>query len=112
MKISVKSFSLGVAICCEAASQELRRMRERHSQNRWLSARQLAVFLESVEAQEALLAQRWIDRENQSVRGLVGVGSAAASVGSSSEVSPADPTSETEGSLASADKPPTIYGKF
>ena len=93
------------------ASQELRRMRERHSQNRWLSARQLAVFLESVEAQEALLVQRWIDRENQSVRELVGLGLVAPSVGSSSGVSPG-PTSETEGSLTSADKPPTIYGEF
>ena len=94
------------------ASQELRRMRERHSQNRWLSARQLAVFLESVEAQEALLVQRWIDRENQSVRELVGVGPAAASVGSSSGVSPADSTTEMEGSLISPGEPPTIYGKF
>ena len=94
------------------ASQELRRMRERHSQNRWLSARQLAVFLESVEAQEALLVQRWIDRENQSVRELVGIGSAAPSVGSSRGVSPANPIKETEGSLTSAENPPTIYGKF
>ena len=86
-------------------------MRERHSQNRWLSARQLAVFLESVEAQEALLVQRWIDRENQSVRELVGLVLVAPSVGSSSGVSPG-PTSETEGSLTSADKPPTIYGEF
>jgi transposase InsO family protein len=94
------------------ASQELRRMREKHSQHRWLSARQLAVFLESVEAQEALLTQRWIDRENQSVRELVGVGSTAASAGSFEGVSRADPTSETEGLLTNGDRPAKIYGDF
>jgi putative transposase len=94
------------------ASQELRKMRERHSQHRWLSARQLAVFLESIEAQEALLAQRWIDRENQSVRELVVVGSTAAGARSSERVSQADPMKETQGLLTTGDMPAKIYRSF
>jgi transposase InsO family protein len=63
------------------ASKEVRRRRQLHSQERFtLTARKLADFLGSAEAEEKCLIQRLRDRENKSIRhdGLVVVSSAAA----------------------------------
>ena len=94
------------------ASQQVRRMREQHSQHRWLSARQLAVFLESVEAEEALLVQRWIDRENQSVREAAGYRSAVTSTKAPSRISREEPSDNVESALADREQPATLYGTF
>ena len=51
------------------ASEELRRTRSCHSQQFHVTATKLAMFLESVEAHEALLQQRLADAESVSVRG-------------------------------------------
>jgi hypothetical protein len=50
------------------ASEELRRMRQCHSQQLSITATKLANFLESVEAQEALLLQRLTDAESRRLR--------------------------------------------
>jgi len=51
------------------ASEELRRTRSCHSQQVHVTATKLAMFLESVEAHEALLQQRLADTESVSMRG-------------------------------------------
>ncbi len=94
------------------ASQQVRRMREQHSQQRWLSARQLAVFLESVEAEEALLVQRWIDRENESVREAAGYRSAVTSPNAPSRISREEPSDKVASGLADRVQPATLYGSF
>jgi hypothetical protein len=50
------------------ASEELRRMRQCHSQQLSITATKLANFLESVEAQETLLLQRLTDAESRRLR--------------------------------------------
>jgi putative transposase len=50
------------------ASQELRRLRQSHSQYFIVTAAKLAEFLESVEAEEALLEQRLTDTESRYLR--------------------------------------------
>lgn len=50
------------------ASQELRRMRQCHSEQLSITATKLANFLESVEAQELLLQQRLTDAESRRLR--------------------------------------------
>jgi transposase InsO family protein len=50
------------------ASQELRRMRQCHSEQLSVTATRLANFLESVEAQELLLQQRLTDAESRRLR--------------------------------------------
>ena len=50
------------------ASQELRRMRQCHSEQLSVTATRLANFLESVEAQEILLQQRLTDAESRRLR--------------------------------------------
>jgi putative transposase len=49
------------------ASEELRRMRQCHSEQLSITATRLANFLESVEAQEVLLQQRLTDAESRRV---------------------------------------------
>jgi hypothetical protein len=51
----------------KVATEELRRRRRLHSQQFNVTAKKLAEFLESVEAEEQLLAQRLRDREMQHV---------------------------------------------
>jgi len=94
------------------ASEELRRVRERHSRQRSLSARQLAVFLESVEAQEALLVQRWFDRENQSVRDLLDAESIVRDGQQGSSARLAEPVSKADSGPAEIGGATTIYGSF
>ena len=50
------------------ASQELRRIRQGHSKEFKVTAAKLAEFLESVEAEEALLEQRLRDTESRHLR--------------------------------------------
>jgi putative transposase len=51
------------------ASKEVRRRRQLHSQERFtLTARKLADFLGSAEAEEECLVQRLRDRESKSIR--------------------------------------------
>jgi transposase InsO family protein len=50
------------------ATEELRQRRRKHSANFTVTARRLAEFLESVEAEEILLTQRLRDRESRMIR--------------------------------------------
>jgi putative transposase len=50
------------------ATAELRRRRQNHSADFHITARRLAEFLQSVEAEEALLTQRLRDRESRALR--------------------------------------------
>ena len=77
-----------------------------------VSARQLAVFLESVEAEEALLVQRWIDRENESVREAAGYRSAVSSTKAPRRISREEPSDNVEPALADREQPATLYGSF
>jgi putative transposase len=52
------------------ASKELHRRRQRHSQGIVITARKLADFLQSVEADELLMTQRLRDQEAQATRGV------------------------------------------
>src|SRR5439155_964875 len=51
----------------QLASAELRRRQQRHGQHLRITARQLADFLGSLEAEEAVLEQRLRDSESRSV---------------------------------------------
>ena len=55
------------------ATHELRRRQQRHSQGLEITAKKLAGFLQSVEADEVLLAQRLRDREAQATRSFQSV---------------------------------------
>ena len=56
------------------ATEELRRRHQNHSASFTVTARRLAEFLQSVEAEETLLAQRVRDRESRDIRfGIVAV---------------------------------------
>ena len=52
------------------ASEELRRMRQCHSEQLSITATRLANFLESVEAQELLLQQRLTDAESRRLQAM------------------------------------------
>lgn len=55
------------------ASNELRRRQQSHSQGLVITAKKLAGFLQSVEADELLMAQRLRDREAQAARNSLSV---------------------------------------
>jgi putative transposase len=55
------------------ASNELRRRQQSHSQGLVITAKKLAGFLQSVEADELLMAQRLRDREAQATRNCLSV---------------------------------------
>jgi hypothetical protein len=55
------------------ASNELRRRQQSHSQGLVITAKKLAGFLQSVEADELLMAQRLRDREAQAARNSLNV---------------------------------------
>ena len=50
------------------ATEELRQRHRKHSASFTVTARRLAEFLESVEAEEILLTQRLRDRESRAIR--------------------------------------------
>lgn len=62
------------------ATEELRARRREHSRRFTVSAKQLAAFLQSVEAEEALLMQRLRDREARSVLTVIEGGKAASGI--------------------------------
>ena len=62
------------------ASKELRALKSSHSQQFTVSAKKLADFLESVEAEEAMLMQRLCDAEGRKVLEKINGGSPAAHV--------------------------------
>ena len=55
------------------ASNELRKRQQRHSQALVITAKRLAGFLQSVEADELLMAQRLRDQEAQTARNSLSV---------------------------------------
>jgi len=55
------------------ASNELRKRQQRHSQGLVITAKRLAGFLQSVEADELLMAQRLCDQEAQTARNALSV---------------------------------------
>jgi putative transposase len=94
------------------ASKEARRRSQLHSRERFtLTARKLADFLESAEAEEKCLLQRLRDRENGSVRqndpSLIP--GRAAEQGASPE---SEPESATLISVPTQTKATIIYGDF
>jgi putative transposase len=89
------------------ASGELRRRQQRHGQGLALTAKRLAGFLHSVEADELLMAQRLRDQEAQATRGAPDA------------VAPAPVLSEPRGLVEVEDLVPReraaaneIYGEF
>lgn len=87
------------------ATEEIRKRHRLHSARRLnFNAKMLAVFLESVEAQEALLVQRACDRENAAVRSGTG------STGSHQDV-PGETATHFESAIPQADVV-EIYGEF
>lgn len=95
------------------ASKEIRRRRQLHSQERYtLTARKLADFLESAEAEEKCLVQRLRERESKSIRcdGPVRVPSGALCEEETKEAPPGDttlPRSASHQAEATA-----VYGDF
>jgi hypothetical protein len=94
------------------ASKELRRRARLHSQERFsLTARKLADFLDSAEAEEKCLLQRLRDRESASLRQN---GLASLSLIEGDEESVAKPRSKT--TMLQMPSPPvratSVYGDF
>jgi putative transposase len=85
------------------ASQQLRRSRQRHSQEFKVTATRLAEFLQSVEAEERLLDQRMADIESQPVR--------AASCGPSPGTIPSRSVQEIPKPVAARSQP-HLYGEM
>jgi hypothetical protein len=87
------------------ATEEIRKRHRLHSARRLnFNAKTLAIFLESVEAQEVLLAQRACDRESAAVRS--GTGS-----NGSPHDAPDDTATHFENAISQADVV-EIYGEF
>jgi putative transposase len=71
------------------ATTELHRRYHNHSVGFAITARRLAEFLQSVEAEETLLTQRLRDRENRTIRmGITGAENSAAVVGQAAPARP------------------------
>jgi putative transposase len=88
------------------ATSELRRRQEQHTGQRMtVNAKMLATFLESIEAEEALLMQRLCDRESTAMRAELSPRQLTA------EPSSAQPNSEASGPEVK-EAPSEIYGKF
>ena len=89
------------------ATKELHKQRQQHSNQRFnLNAKTLAVFLESVEGQEALLLQRLRDRETVGMR----EGYCASAPGCAEQES--IPAADKNDGPSAADVPPEVYGEF
>jgi len=87
------------------ATEEIRKQHRLHSARRLnFNAKTLAIFLESVEAQEVLLVQRACDRESAAVRS--GTGSSG-----SPHDAPDDTATHLENVICQADVV-EIYGEF
>jgi hypothetical protein len=95
------------------ASKEVRRQRQLHSQERFtLTARKLADFLESAEAEEKCLVQRLRDRESKSIHRhcSLAVSGAPSDPEDNLECQPGSPPPASSG----PDKPKAtaVYGDF
>ncbi len=89
------------------ATKELHKQHQQHSNQRFnLNAKTLAVFLESVEGQEALLLQRLRDRETVGMR----EGYCASAPGCAEQES--IPTADKNDGPSAADVAPEVYGEF
>jgi hypothetical protein len=89
------------------ATKELHKQHQQHSKQRFnLNAKTLAIFLESVEAEEALLLQRLRDRETVGMR----EGHCASPPKCAGQES--IPIANKNDELSSADVPPEVYGEF
>jgi putative transposase len=89
------------------ATKELHKQHQQHSKQRFdLNARTLAIFLESVEAEEALLMQRLRDRETVGMRD--GHSASVAGCGGQQCI----PIADKDDGISSADVPPEVYGAF
>ncbi len=89
------------------ATQELHRQHQQHSKQRFnLNAKTLAIFLESVEAEETLLMQRLRDHETVGIR----EGHCGSALGCAGQES--IPIANKNVELSSADVPPEVYGEF
>jgi|SRR5579875_1594700 len=87
------------------ATKELHRQHQQHSKQRFnLNAKTLAIFLESVEAEEALLMQRLRDRETIGIR--EGHCTSAPRCAGQESI----PTADKDGGISSADVTPEVYG--
>lgn len=95
------------------ASKEIRRRRQLHSRDRFtLTARKLADFLESAEAEEKCLVQRLRDRESKAIRsdGPVVVPSGASHEEETKEAPPRDTTPPRSASHQA--EATAVYGDF
>ena len=95
------------------ASKEVRRRRQLHSQERFtLTARKLADFLGSAEAEEKCLVQRLRDRENKSIRhnGPIDVSSAPSDPEVCLRCLPGNPPSEPP--KVGEPEATAVYGDF
>ena len=95
------------------ASKEVRRRRQLHSQERFtLTARKLADFLGSAEAEEKCLVQRLRDRENKSIRhnGPIDVSSAPSDPAVFLRCLPGNPPSEPP--KVGEPEATAVYGDF
>jgi transposase InsO family protein len=89
------------------ATKELHKQHQQHSKQRFnLNAKTLAIFLESVEVEEALLLQRLRDRETVGMR----EGHCASPPECAGQES--IPTADKDDGLSPADAPPEVYGAF
>lgn len=94
-------------------TQELRRQRHQHSSQRGLSAKTIGDFLQSVESQEALLAQRLHDQQAAGVRQEPESNSASSALADSQAAPrPFLVASPLRGELPVADEEYETYGAF
>jgi transposase InsO family protein len=91
------------------ASNELRRRQQSHSQGLVITAKKLAGFLHSVEADELLMAQRLRDQEAQATRNFLSVTPPTPPVPSGVGSEPVE--SNTVAVIASGDRG-EVYGEF
>jgi hypothetical protein len=95
------------------ASKELHRRRQCHSRSVKITARKLADFLQSVEADELLMAQRLRDQEAQAIRSVpAAVVEASAGSDALREELTAPGDSAAEGRRADSIESGEIYGEF
>jgi putative transposase len=96
------------------ATQELRRRGESQAHGRALSAKQLALFLQSVEAEEVLLTQRAHDRESHRVQQALhdGPSSLRAAPVAEGSLAAGNDTAPPNGPPTPEHEPRRLYGAF
>jgi putative transposase len=100
----------------QLATAELRRRQHRHGQQLTVTARKLADFLASLEAEEVLLEQRQRDAETREVFGLLGSNQAVAPTRPPESLDGArrvrSPKPDPEGEVASSQEALVIYEDY